>query len=347
MTTLVSSACIRIIRCSCREGQIDPAGPPSIPAISCKRRWDDMAKKKVSTGLIPDLHRKRALEIAIRGEYEVADADVFLKACQSNPGYATLTPYTVEQLADSSVFRIWKLKGMELYYGLRIEGPSVELIEVIRNDPELPGVATGSAILHAIEQGVTCLTAFDLNDFLTKRYERYGFVPCHIYPFDPHYTEDGEYPWLDESGKGPSQRLKLAEAYWRKSGWSPQRKGKFATNYPGVREMKLEATEKERAVARSVYHSHFIKRRVEDLEKVGIKNPISLLKQYGFETTDEQFINESRLLTVLTKTAEADHTFENMIRFDTSEPMIKVARENVMRHKIQRAMREFGKDKLE
>ena len=300
-----------------------------------------MEKKKASKGLIPDLHRKKALESAIRGEYEAISPDLFLNACKDNPGHATLTPYTVAELNDTSRFELWKLNGMELYYGLKKDGESVELIEVISNDTELPGIATGSAILHAIERGVTCLTAFDLNNFLTERYQRYGFLPGALYDFDPHYTEDGDTPWLDESETGPSDRLKQAEKFWRSQGWQPNRKGRFANNYPGVREMYLDATAEERSMARSAYHTSFIKKRIKDLEQAGILNPHELLKDYGFQPIDEMRIKNSKLLSCLVATAGEDHTLEAMVRFDTSEPMIERARMNTMRYKMLRAKKQL------
>jgi hypothetical protein len=194
---------------------------------------------------------ERAIRSAAAGELESVSPEEFHAQYEKNPGSPTLTHYSVEDLQKMKLFR---LKNSDVYYALNpvtehwaTGKPEVDLVSVMNNGKNTPGVATPATMLHGVENGATILDAYDVRKpgqstgFLPDRYSRFGFKEVGRSQFDPKYIDSPE-------------KLKALEDFWKKSGWVPETGPDGSiSNYPDVVVMKYGGDEASRQTLRSKY----------------------------------------------------------------------------------------------
>jgi hypothetical protein len=166
------------------------------------------------------------------GFREATPAEV-KKAISENRAGATLSQYSDAELAKINLYKL-DVPGAEIYYGLKYNPPldagskpALDVVLVMNNSPELPGIAARKVLTDAIarwrllggaDRFDLTLDAFDVNGFLPKRYARHGFKEYDRVPYDAE-----AYPPTPEMITG-----------WKQDGW------KEGDPYPDVVYMRYE-----------------------------------------------------------------------------------------------------------
>lgn len=178
----------------------------------------------------------------------------FTDAIQNSDAYATLTPYTVEELKagiKAGTMRLFQLgQDGQIFFMLETRPDGrVELASVVNNEQGARGIGAPAVLLKAIEEGATDLTAFAVvNDkypagFLPTLYESFGFVVTNRMEFDVRYFRD------DLPKRARDRVLQDAVKYWTDStpGFNPD------SGMPSVVEMTWRGTDADRASIRERY----------------------------------------------------------------------------------------------
>ena len=159
------------------------------------------------------------------------------QALKDSESSSTLSQYSPKELQDmmkSGQFTGYKLKGGEVYFGLKrgtdyakeygFEHPELTpnetaLVSVVNNETGAKGIGGAPVVLKAIQHGATALDCYAVpsaqypKGFLPKFYEKFGFKELGRIPFDPKYVspqqfEDMKHEWTkagwDESMGLPS-----------------------------------------------------------------------------------------------------------------------------------------------
>lgn len=190
----------------------------------------------------------------------VAPAD-FVAAINESTYAATLTNYTLADLREQKKgIKIYQLADHRIFFALKRGDPGygdymqmvpgapgfdasdVMLTGVVSNEAAVRGIAP-AILLKAIEEGVTCLDCFTVNNynyprgFLPTLYRFFGFQRVASVPFDPALVLES----------GGTNKLRDMEYAWTRDGWTPQRDGNgLISNYPEVVAMKWTGTNEDR-----------------------------------------------------------------------------------------------------
>jgi len=99
-----------------------------------------------------------------------------------------LTSYSIPELEEMKLF---KLKNYDIGYALKKkDGEFSEIVSVFNNEPNVKGIGD-DLMKSSIKNGGCYLDHFD--GFLSKLYEKLGFVEYDRYEFDPQYDEGGKF----------------------------------------------------------------------------------------------------------------------------------------------------------
>ncbi len=216
------------------EQQAAPTAKATGERFALRRAITDSAEMAVRRAGLESGRHARAVYHAAMGHAEQVTPEAYRAAMEKNPGFASLTQYTVEELSNSKLFTLYKLPGAEVYYAIKDkayepnpddrEPGTIEGVAGFSNEPGLPGVATPWYMLHQIDEAIRrgakriIGDCFDVRrpgetkGFLPRRYGEFGFDEIWRSPFSWDYY------------KTPAEKLKLEKAiqYWLSQGWKPR-----------------------------------------------------------------------------------------------------------------------------
>lgn len=212
-----------------------------------------------------DIQSGRAAQLALRAfndEWDTTESSVkegglspadMSQALKDSEASSTLSQYSPKELKDmikSGQFTGYKLKGGEVYFGLKrgtnyadeygFEHPELTpnetaLVSVVNNEPGAKGIGGAPVVLKAIQHGATALDCYAVpsqkhpNGFLPEFYSNFGFEELGRVPFDPKYVSPQQFEDMKHE--------------WTKAGWDA------SMGLPALSIMKWKGDENDRADA--------------------------------------------------------------------------------------------------
>jgi hypothetical protein len=149
-----------------------------------------------------------------------------LKDSESSSTLSQYSPKDLQDMVKSGQFTGYKLKGGEVYFGLKrgtnyadeygFEHPELTpnetaLVSVVNNELGAKGIGGAPVVLKAIQHGATALDCYAVpskkhpTGFLPEFYSHFGFEELGRVPFDPKYVSP--------------QQLEDMKHEWTKAGW--------------------------------------------------------------------------------------------------------------------------------
>jgi hypothetical protein len=177
----------------------------------------------------------------------------FSQALKNSDYASTLSQYSIpeiREMAKTGQFSGFKLKGGEVYFGLKrgtnyadeygfshpdLSDNETALVSVVNNEPGAKGIGGAPVVLKAIQHGATALDCYAVpsqqhpSGFLPRFYEQFGFEELGRVPFDPQYVS--------------AQQLEDMKHVWTKDGWDPN------MGFPPLVIMKWRGSDDDRAGA--------------------------------------------------------------------------------------------------
>ena len=172
------------------------------------------------------------------------------QALRDSDSSSTLSQYSPKEIQDmvrAGKFTAYKLKGGEVYFGLKrgtnyaedygFEHPELTpnetaLVSVVNNEPGAKGIGGSPVVLKAIQHGATALDCYAVpsekhpDGYLPEFYSHFGFEELGRVPFDPKYVSPQQFEDMKHE--------------WTKAGWNEN------MGLPSLSIMKWKGNEDDR-----------------------------------------------------------------------------------------------------